>query len=176
MNRSQFRLYRTYRPLLRAALAFVSILFLMVGCAPRAKPAAREPALPDPSPQRNSELLIRASGLRKTGGNLRIAIFRSPEGFPDRALEAEVLREINVTCPTAEILFQDLSPGSCAIALFHDENENGQLDEGPLGIPREGYGFSGKGAGRFGPPSFNEAAVDLMPGRHVLDIPMEYLF
>lgn len=34
------------------------------------------------------------------------------------------------------------SPGSYALVMFHDANANGVLDQGPFGIPLEGFGFS----------------------------------
>ena len=38
--------------------------------------------------------------------------------------------------------FNDIPPGTYAIAVFHDENANGKLDKNFLGIPCEGYGAS----------------------------------
>lgn len=37
----------------------------------------------------------------------------------------------------------DLPKGKYVVAVIHDENGNGILDKNFLGIPREGYGFSG---------------------------------
>ncbi len=39
--------------------------------------------------------------------------------------------------------FEDISPGTYALAVIHDENGNGKLDTNWVGIPTEGYGFSG---------------------------------
>ena len=38
--------------------------------------------------------------------------------------------------------FEDLPPGTYAVQVMHDENDNGKLDSNFLGIPSEGYGFS----------------------------------
>jgi len=40
------------------------------------------------------------------------------------------------------IKFDQVSPGVYAIAVFFDENGNGELDKNFLGIPKEVYGFS----------------------------------
>ena len=45
--------------------------------------------------------------------------------------------------------------------LFHDENENGELDTGFLGIPKEDYAFSNNASGVFGPPSYDKAKFEL---------------
>jgi uncharacterized protein (DUF2141 family) len=51
--------------------------------------------------------------------------------------------------------------GTWAVLVYQDENENGELDRNLLGIPKENYGFSRDAAGRFGPPSFDEAAIQV---------------
>ncbi len=51
--------------------------------------------------------------------------------------------------------------GRYSIKAFHDENNNSKLDTNFLGMPTERYGFSNNARGRFGPPSFAEAAVTL---------------
>ncbi len=59
------------------------------------------------------------------------------------------------------VVFGGLAPGDYAVRVFHDRNGNGALDTNMVGIPREPYGFSGKGAGRFGPPPWADARVEL---------------
>jgi len=49
------------------------------------------------------------------------------------------------------------APGKYAVALFHDENANKRLDQGFLGIPTEGYGFSNNPGIWFGPPDLADA-------------------
>ena len=41
-----------------------------------------------------------------------------------------------------KLQFKDLPPGTYAVQVMHDENENNKLDTNFLGIPTEGYGFS----------------------------------
>ncbi len=40
------------------------------------------------------------------------------------------------------MLFEGLQPGTYAVRLMHDENDNGKLDRNLVGMPTEGYGFS----------------------------------
>jgi uncharacterized protein (DUF2141 family) len=51
--------------------------------------------------------------------------------------------------------------GTWAVLVYQDANENGQLDRNFIGIPKENYGFSRNAAGKFGPPSFDEAAIEV---------------
>jgi uncharacterized protein (DUF2141 family) len=48
-----------------------------------------------------------------------------------------------------------------AIAAYHDENANGELDRNALGIPSERYGFTNNARGITGPPSFEDAVVEI---------------
>jgi uncharacterized protein (DUF2141 family) len=43
------------------------------------------------------------------------------------------------------------------VACFHDENDNGKLDTGFLGIPKEGTTASNQASRAFGPPRFEDA-------------------
>jgi uncharacterized protein (DUF2141 family) len=55
----------------------------------------------------------------------------------------------------------NLPPGRYALAVFHDVNDNGKLDTNLLSMPTEPWGFSRDAVGNFGPPSFDQAAVEL---------------
>ena len=54
--------------------------------------------------------------------------------------------------------FEDIPPGTYALAVVHDENFNGKLDTNFLGIPTEGYGFSNDATAALGAPSFSAAS------------------
>jgi len=56
----------------------------------------------------------------------------------------------------ASTTFNNLSPGKYAIRVYHDENRNEKMDFNWMGIPKEGYGFSGNPKVTFGPPDFEE--------------------
>jgi uncharacterized protein (DUF2141 family) len=51
--------------------------------------------------------------------------------------------------------------GTWAVLVYQDENGNGELDRNLIGIPKENYGFSRDAAGKFGPPGFDEAAIQV---------------
>lgn len=78
------------------------------------------------------------------------------------------------TAAATELDFVDLPPGSYAVALFHDENDNGRLDK-RFGIPTEGFGFSNNPHLWFGPPSFKAARVALTAGRVDETVRLTYL-
>jgi uncharacterized protein (DUF2141 family) len=57
------------------------------------------------------------------------------------------------------IAVRDVPPGSWAVLAYQDANGNGELDRNFIGIPSENYGFSRDARGKFGPPSFEDAAI-----------------
>lgn len=61
---------------------------------------------------------------------------------------------------TARFTFQDVAPGTYAVAAFEDLNGNGTLDRSQNGLPLEPYGFSNN-AGRRSTPRFEQAAVSV---------------
>jgi len=57
------------------------------------------------------------------------------------------------------VTIKGVPAGTWAVLAYQDENANGELDRNLIGIPSENYGFSRDARGRFGPPSFDDAAM-----------------
>lgn len=68
------------------------------------------------------------------------------------------------------VAFRDIPAGTWAVLAYQDENGNNILDRNFLGIPTENYGFSRNAVGRFGPPSFEDAAIEVRDGTTVAPI------
>ena len=68
------------------------------------------------------------------------------------------------------VAIRDIPPGTWAVLAYQDENGNSQLDRNFLGIPTENYGFSRDAVGRFGPPEFDAAAIEVREGTTVAPI------
>jgi uncharacterized protein (DUF2141 family) len=61
---------------------------------------------------------------------------------------------------TVIVAIHGVPPGRYAIQAFHDANDNGELDQGLFGIPKEGLGFSNDGWKGWSRPRFDNAAFD----------------
>lgn len=59
------------------------------------------------------------------------------------------------------VSLQDIPAGTWAVLAYQDENENNELDRNFIGIPSENYGFSRDARGKFGPPGFEDAAIEV---------------
>ena len=102
---------------------------------------------------------VKILDIRNSTGAVACALFESPEGFPTEFLySATNIMVIKIRDTQARCDFEDIAPGTYALAIIHDENMNGKLDTDWLGIPTEGYGFSNDATAVLGAPSFSAAS------------------
>lgn len=102
---------------------------------------------------------VKILNIRNSNGTVACALFESPEGFPDEFLKfATNIMIIKIRKSQARCDFEDIPPGTYAMAVVHDENMNGKLDTNWMGIPTEGYGFSNDAKALVGAPSFSAAS------------------
>lgn len=89
-----------------------------------------------------------------TTGNIRAAIYSSPEAFEkgDVTAGAAGPAKLGVT----ELEIKGLEPGTYGVALFQDLNENEELDRNLFGAPNEPFGFSNNPTIGFSTPKFEE--------------------
>lgn len=107
----------------------------------------------------NVTLTVKVTGIRSVSGNIGIGLYNDPDKFPDIGGEYKKIT-LKVTATTMQY---DISvpPGTYAIALFHDENSDGECNTNWLGIPVEGYGFSNNVKPVISAPSFDETKVSV---------------
>jgi len=118
---------------------------------------------------------VKVLDIRNSTGTVACALFESAEGFPVEFLKSATnIMVIKVRKSQARCDFEDIPPGTYALGVIHDENMNGKLDLNPLGIPREGYGFSNDAKAWFGAPSFSTASFQYDGRTLDLTIDMHY--
>lgn len=128
-------------------------------------------SLPFAHPSNNIGIIeINVNGLAGAGGTLRAAVFDNAKSFEKK--QNFIAEEIIPVTGAGEVrlTFPDLPLGRYAVAVFHDQNDNGILDVNALGIPSEPYGFSNNPAAKWSAPKFEEAAVELSRPRLVLPV------
>ena len=102
---------------------------------------------------------VKILNIRNSTGTVACALFESPAGFPDEYLSSATnVMVIKVRKAQARCDFEDIPPGTYAMAVVHDENMNGKLDTNWVGLPTEGYGFSNNAQAVLSAPSFSEAS------------------
>ncbi len=60
-----------------------------------------------------------------------------------------------------KVVFDDIPSGTYAISLFHDENDNNELDMFLGFYPKESTACSNNAPARFGPPSWEDAKFEV---------------
>jgi uncharacterized protein (DUF2141 family) len=113
-----------------------------------------------------ASLRLEVSALRNTKGMLACRLFSDAAGFPD----GEGLRTVRVaiTGSQGSCVFDDVTPGTWAVAVIHDENGNGRLDKNFLGIPSEGYGVSNNRTYAASSPKWEESRFTVAPREPVV--------
>ncbi len=102
---------------------------------------------------------VRVSGVTAKG-KVNVAVCDRERFLKQCAYSASAPAQAGDTVLT----LKDIPPGTWAVLAYQDENENKELDRNFIGIPKENYGFSRNPVSRFGPPSFEDAAIDLREG------------
>lgn len=124
----------------------------------------------DPDTLGGSKLQVKVEGLRSEKGVVRIALFNKEEGFPGGNQHAFKVLTHSAKGGVVQAVFHDLPAGRYAIAVLHDENENGKLDTNLVGYPKEGYGASNNVIPMFRAPNFQEAAFEVRKAEERLTI------
>jgi uncharacterized protein (DUF2141 family) len=119
-----------------------------------------------------SNLIVTIQNLKNLNGDLLIGLYDNASNFPRKVATGKVIK---VTEKEMKVTFPDIKPGNYAVSVLHDENQNKDLDQGRLGIPKEGYGFSNNAMGVIGPPSFKKARFHVPDGDSSITIKMKYM-
>ena len=117
-------------------------------------------------------LTITVNDINEIKGQLRIGLFSNAENFKLKANPVDSA-VIEVTSKTISYTFKHLNSGTYAVAVYHDENDDGILNKRQLGIPVEGFGFSNFQTKQKKPPDFNEVSFELKTDL-TLNIPLFY--
>ena len=117
------------------------------------------PATPSAAADDKISLTVNVRGAKPGEGQAICSLFTSPENYLKQPLSSRTKRiDSN---GEAMFRFDGLAAGSYAVSVVYDEDLNGKLNTGLLGIPTELIGMSNNAKGTFGPPSFQQASFPL---------------
>jgi len=108
-----------------------------------------------------NSISVNVTDFEEQSGKLYIALYDSNVPFlSSKAIAGQI---VDVTGQEMSVTFDNLEDGEYAITMFLDENDNGKLDLGDSGIPKEKYGFSNNidPAMIQRPPFFNECKFNV---------------
>jgi uncharacterized protein (DUF2141 family) len=116
--------------------------------------AADQPAV-------QSHVRLEITGVRSDKGKVQVCMTARPDRFPKCQGDREAHTRSVPASDTVSLDFGHVAPGRYAIAVLHDENDNGKVDRVLGMMPKEGFGFSRDAPVRMGPPSFNQASFQV---------------
>ena len=110
-----------------------------------------------------ANLAVRVESIRNNTGEIGVALFRSPKGYPTHTEHAYEAQWIGVPEGTnvVEVVFEGVPFGDYAVSVLHDENGNRKLERSTLGFPKEGVGFSNDQTVKLSAPSFKASKLTL---------------
>jgi len=118
------------------------------------------------------ELTVNVNGIRNAKGDIRLAVYGSPQEWPDNAAPG---RGQVQPAKVGSVTFKfDLPPGVYAINGFHDEIGNGKFKKSLIGLPEEGYLFSNNVRPFLSAPSFNSASFRVPAEGTAIAISVQY--
>jgi uncharacterized protein (DUF2141 family) len=123
--------------------------------------------------QTGNDITVAVDGLRNDQGIVRCGLYNSPNGFREPGKEFKGTAA-KISGGKANCVFNNVPAGTYAVALFHAEHNETQLETGMFGIPKQGYGFTRDAKGSMGPPSFNAAAYAYQGGTSTWPVKIQY--
>ena len=115
--------------------------------------------------QNSNNLIVIIKNIELIQGTLELQLASDSLQF-NGSTEANLnhVRSIKVTAHEMQVVFNNLSNGDYALAIYQDLNENDKLDKKKFGIPAEPFAFSNDALRRFGPPYFEQAKFNIDGG------------
>jgi uncharacterized protein (DUF2141 family) len=102
-------------------------------------------------------LTVRIDNVQLGAGPVRVAMFDRASWLGDATDAAET----EAIGPTVRVRLSAPGAGHYGFAIYQDTNRDGRLNRNIVGLPTEPVAFSNNAVIRFGPPSFDEAAVHI---------------
>lgn len=131
-------------------------------------------AAAEPCEQLANGMLVQVHGVRSGQGSLIAVLYGDkPEEFLKKG--ARVARERTPARPgTVLLCLSAPRPGTYAVAVYHDENDNRKFDRSWTGLPSEGFGVSNNPKPLLRAPTLGESAIQVKAGHQVVNIDLRY--
>jgi uncharacterized protein (DUF2141 family) len=107
----------------------------------------------------NDSFEITITNIRNSTGTIKWAVFKNESQFKTNTQYVDA-GSVQATTGCVKIITKNIADGNYAISVYHDENNNSEIDFNFFGLPIEGFGFSNDPVIYFGPPSFKECVIE----------------
>ena len=118
------------------------------------------------------KLLIEVSNIKTAKGRIWVGVYDNPNHLFEQDKAIVKGKKISKT-GKIYLTINQLSYGDYVVALFHDVNGNGKLDQNALGVPTEPYAFSKSPKTKWRLPKFDEIKFYFRKDNQVLRTPWQ---
>ncbi|NLR94510.1 DUF2141 domain-containing protein [Flammeovirga agarivorans] len=109
---------------------------------------------------KTTTIIIHVKGIENTQGKIQVGLYDNSNDFPKYGQHIEGV-SVEPSTGDVYITLENIPEGEYAIAVWHDENEDKELNTNWVGKPTEKYGFSNNVFGTFAPPKFKDASFSI---------------
>ena len=108
--------------------------------------------------QETNSLTVTVSNIKTQKGTIMIGLYKDENTFLDKVFKAQ---KTDANSTSVTVTFKNIPAGEYGISLFHDKDENGELNTNFIGIPSEPYAFSNNAKGMFGPAKWEDVKFSI---------------
>lgn len=106
------------------------------------------------------EVTVTVTNIPGVKGNLLVGLYDSEKSFTDNPLPGSPVIPITSE-EDIRVILKDVKPGTYAVSVIQDLNENGKLDKNFIGIPKEPLAFSVIKEIPRGKPKFDQCSFEV---------------
>jgi len=109
----------------------------------------------------NNTIEVNMSGFDSDDGKAMVGLFVEEETFlrePEQSLSASITKQ------KSSVTFTNIPDGVYAVSVYHDENDNGEIDLLMGILPKEDTGTSNNPNTVMGPPKWEDAKFEVKNG------------
>ena len=115
---------------------------------------------PAPLQQSKGSVTVTVTQISSQKREILAALFADADAFPNNDKAAFKVARGKATAGKVVLQFEQVPPGTYAVALFHDVNGDAKMNTNLLGIPKEGYGVSNNAKNLFSGPTFRQSSFE----------------
>ena len=114
------------------------------------------------------KMVLEVNNIRESKGAIRVAVYFEQKGrdWLNTPMQQVEITQFEANLP-AHLVLKDMPVGHYAIKLFHDINDNKQIDMDENGLPQEPFAFSSNGKTTEA-PSLKNAIIDFTQSGQVV--------
>lgn len=121
-------------------------------------------------PTEKTNLVLDIDNIEEAKGYVWVGVYDSQKSFLQKDAALAIIGEEVKETGRIRMEVKDIPYGTYAVALFHDVNSNGKLDQGMFGIPKEPYVFSKPLKSKWRAPTFEDVKFNFSTANKRLDL------